>query len=94
MSTAALAPTADTATVWLVALHLGALHPVEQALTVGLAFGPFLVLGLVVALRRRSDRAAEEAAGQEVADDGARAAQAPDAGDGPRGAPGRDPGRD
>ena len=30
------------------ALHLGALHPVEKWLTLVLAFGPFLLLGLVV----------------------------------------------
>lgn len=42
--------------VLLVALHLGALHPAEKALTLLLAFGPFLVLGVVVALRRRQDR--------------------------------------
>jgi hypothetical protein len=35
------------------ALHLGALHPIEQALTLLLAFGPFVVLGIVVWLRRR-----------------------------------------
>jgi hypothetical protein len=35
--------------------HLGALHPVEQALTVVLAFGPFVLLGIVVWLRRRED---------------------------------------
>lgn len=38
-------------------LHMGALHPVEQALTVALAFGPFVVLGIVIAVRRRQDRA-------------------------------------
>lgn len=37
-------------------LHMGALHPVEQALVLLLAFGPFVVLGIVVALRRRSDQ--------------------------------------
>lgn len=37
-------------------LHLGPLHPVEQALTLALAFGPFLVLGVVVLVRRRRDR--------------------------------------
>jgi hypothetical protein len=42
-------------------LHLGALHPVEQALTVVLAFGPFVVLGIVIAVRRRQDAAAEAA---------------------------------
>jgi uncharacterized iron-regulated membrane protein len=36
-------------------LHLGALHPVEQWLTLGLAFGPFLLLGAVVWWRRRRD---------------------------------------
>ena len=41
----------------LVPLHLGALHPVEQALTLLLAFGPFVVLGVVIAVRRRSERA-------------------------------------
>jgi hypothetical protein len=52
-------------------LHLGPLHPVEQALTLALAFGPFVVLGIVVVLRRRADeraeaeqRAAEGRAGQ------------------------------
>ena len=36
-------------------LHLGALHPFEQALTLLLAFGPFVALGAVVWLRRRED---------------------------------------
>jgi hypothetical protein len=36
-------------------LHLGALHPVEQWLTLLLAFGPFLALGLVVWRRRRKE---------------------------------------
>ena len=39
----------------LVALHLGALHPAEKVLTLVLAFGPFLVLGAVIAFRRRND---------------------------------------
>lgn len=59
-----------------VPLHLGAMHPIEQALTLVLAFGPFVVLAVVVLLRRRADereaRAAEaadaEAADAEVAD--------------------------
>ena len=42
----------------LVPLHLGALHPVEQALTLVLAFGPFVVLAVVVWVRRRRERAA------------------------------------
>jgi hypothetical protein len=36
-----------------VALHLGALHAYEQALVLLLAFGPFVVLGVVVAIQRR-----------------------------------------
>lgn len=39
----------------MTALHLGALHPVEQWLTLGLAFGPFVLLGVVVWWRRRQD---------------------------------------
>jgi hypothetical protein len=35
--------------------HMGALHPYEQALTLLLAFGPFLVLGLVM-WRRRNEQ--------------------------------------
>ena len=44
----------------MVLMHMGALHPFEQALTLLLAFGPFVVLGIVVWLRRREDAAAEE----------------------------------
>ncbi len=40
--------------------HLGAMHPLEQALTLILAFGPFLVLGIVIVIRRRMDRLEEE----------------------------------
>ena len=43
-------------------LHLGPLHPVEQALTLLLAFGPFVVLAVVVWVRRRQDRAVAEQA--------------------------------
>ena len=39
-------------------LHMGALHPIEQALTLLLAFGPFVVLGIVIWRRRRSDQRA------------------------------------
>jgi hypothetical protein len=39
------------------ALHLGPLHPAEQALTLLLAFGPFVLLALTVWMsRRRSSR--------------------------------------
>ena len=44
----------------LVAMHLGALHPYEKVLTLVLAFGPFLVLGAVIFLRRHHDDAAED----------------------------------
>ena len=37
--------------------HLGPVHQVEQALTLLLAFGPFVLLGAVVLLRRRDDTA-------------------------------------
>ncbi|MDZ5660335.1 hypothetical protein HN031_01950 [Nocardioides sp. zg-1308] len=40
--------------------HMGALHPYEQALTILLAFGPFVLLGVVVWLRRRADAALPE----------------------------------
>ncbi len=40
--------------------HLGTLHPVEQVLTIVLAFGPFLLLGGVIVFQRRRD-AREEA---------------------------------
>lgn len=39
-----------------VPFHLGPLHPVEQFLVLGLAFGPFLVLAVVIVLQRRRDR--------------------------------------
>ena len=35
--------------------HLGGLHPFELVLVVLLAFGPFVVLALVVARQRRRD---------------------------------------
>ena len=41
-------------------LHMGALHPYEQVLVYLLAFGPFVLLGVVVAVRRRQDSRAEE----------------------------------
>ena len=37
----------------LIAMHMGALHPLEKSLTLLLAFGPFVILGSVIALRRR-----------------------------------------
>ncbi len=54
-------------------LHLGAMHPIEQSLTLVLAFGPFVVLGIVVVVRRRADAReaarAEEARAASAADD-------------------------
>ncbi|WP_196240521.1 hypothetical protein [Nocardioides anomalus] len=52
----------------LVALHLGALHPVEKVLTLVLAFGPFVVLGLVIATRRRHEEDDDAADAREAAD--------------------------
>jgi hypothetical protein len=43
----------------VIPLHMGSLHPYEQALTLLLAFGPFVVLGIVVRRRRREDDDAE-----------------------------------
>jgi hypothetical protein len=43
-----------------VAMHLGKLHAWEQALVYVLAFGPFLVLGIVVYVVRRRDLAEDE----------------------------------
>ncbi len=39
----------------LVSMHLGGLHPYEKVLTLLLAFGPFVVLFAVIAVRRRHD---------------------------------------
>lgn len=44
-------------TTALIPLHMGALHAYEQWLVAGIAFGPFLVLGVVIAIRRRQDLA-------------------------------------
>jgi hypothetical protein len=46
----------------VVPLHMGALHPYEQVLVLLLAFGPFVLLGVVVAVRRRQDRREEQVA--------------------------------
>jgi hypothetical protein len=48
----------------MIPLHLGAMHPYEQALTLALAFGPFVVLGIVIAVRHRQDLAEERAEGE------------------------------
>lgn len=49
-------------TVWLIALHMGAMHPYEKALTLVLAFAPFVVLAAVIVVRRRQDARDEETA--------------------------------
>jgi hypothetical protein len=46
----------------MILLHMGALHPYEKVLTLALAFGPFLLLALVIMVRRRQDRSEDEAA--------------------------------
>ena len=43
----------------MISLHLGPLHPFELVLTLLLAFGPFIVLAVVIAVRRREDRGDE-----------------------------------
>lgn len=45
----------------MILLHMGALHPIEKILTLALAFGPFVVLAVVIWLRRRHDGAEEQA---------------------------------
>ena len=42
-------------------LHMGNLHPVEKGLVGLIAFGPFVVLGIVVYVVRKRDIAEEEA---------------------------------
>jgi hypothetical protein len=44
----------------MIPLHLGPLHPAETVLTLILAFGPFVALGIVIFVRRRADRLEEE----------------------------------
>ena len=39
----------------MIPLHMGALHPAEQVATIALAFGPFVVLGIVIMVRRRAE---------------------------------------
>ncbi|MFL6003484.1 MAG: hypothetical protein ACJ72P_11790 [Nocardioides sp.] len=40
----------------MIPLHMGPLHPFELALTLLLAFGPFVALAVLIAVRRREDR--------------------------------------
>lgn len=73
------------------AWHLGGLHPFEQVLVLVLAFGPFLLLGIVVTVQRRRSLAAEEAAEEAAEDAPEDAAQRAgrDAGPSGPGTPGR-----
>ncbi|WP_157537681.1 hypothetical protein [Nocardioides sp. Root190] len=41
---------------------MGTLHPAEQAATIALLFGPFLILGVVVFIRRREEATATKRA--------------------------------
>jgi hypothetical protein len=50
--------------------HLGALHPWEQALTIVLAFGPFLLLGVVIVIQRRKDAREEAEEAEQAAAEG------------------------
>lgn len=43
----------------LAPLHMGQLHPFEQLIVLVLAFGPFVILGVVVFVVRRRDLAEE-----------------------------------
>ncbi len=45
-------------------LHFGSLHPYERWLAIVLAFGPFVVLGVVIAVRRRQDANDPDPAGR------------------------------
>ncbi len=44
-------------------LHLGALHPFEQIVVFLLAFGPFVVLGLVIHRQRKRSQDEEDEPG-------------------------------
>lgn len=50
----------ETDRTMVLPLHFGSLHPIEQLLVVLLAFGPFILLGVIVFVIRRRDIAEEE----------------------------------
>lgn len=52
--------------VFALPLHMGSLHPYEQALTLLLAFGPFVLLGIVVAVRRHADGSGRDETAESV----------------------------
>jgi len=60
---------------------MGALHPAEQVATIVLAFGPFVVLGIVIMVRRRAELEEERRAAEDQGNGTARL---------PEGEPGRD----
>jgi hypothetical protein len=51
----------------MILLHMGALHPYEKVLTLILAFGPLLLLALVIFVRRRQDAREDQEAPAEPA---------------------------
>jgi hypothetical protein len=55
---------------FLVAQHLGQLHAWEQVLVLLLAFGPFILLGIVVVVVRRRDIAEEHASAESPESEG------------------------
>lgn len=73
--------------IQLIAQHMGKLHAYEQYLVLAVAFGPFVVLGVVVYWVKRRD-AAEEAQDTQAQDPEAQAGQGP-AAQQPAGAPDR-----
>lgn len=50
--------------------HLGPLHPAERALTLLLAFGPFVLLAVTIWITRRRSAADEETRATAEPDDG------------------------
>lgn len=54
----------------MVPWHFGALHPAEKPLAFTLAIAPFLVLFLVIAVRRRQDAIEEESSTPQPGDEG------------------------
>ncbi|HET6654110.1 MAG TPA: hypothetical protein VFH10_15840 [Nocardioides sp.] len=64
MAALLLSPT----TALVVAAHLGGLHPYENALVLAIAFGPFIVLGIVVTVLRRRDVADESKTEKRIPD--------------------------
>jgi len=49
----------------LIPMHLGSLHPYETALLALIAFGPFVVLAIVVVVGRRRDSPGRDSPGRD-----------------------------